>query len=311
MPATADAHFMTSEHDEAHPGRSPSAMVLDDLIGALYRDLAEWDSDLTVIHPYGRVVVKRSVGRLVDSHVDRLRESLAVEPTSSRPQETAMPTTPTIELAHQPGHTPIARLNAWFFDRVDRYSNFISRHHKRAAFGGIPPGEVLEIGAGTGANFAYLPKGVVYTALEPSTAMHQRLRRRADAHGIKVRLLTASAEEIPLPDSSIDTVILTLVLCTVTDQATVLAEVLRVLRPGGTMRFVEHVVAPSRWSPRRLLQRVITRPWAWLFEGCQLLRDTAGAIHDADFSSVEIHGRRLGQSVFVPVNSAIYGIAIK
>lgn len=200
--------------------------------------------------------------------------------------------------------------NAWFFDTITGYANIIARDHKNAAFAGIEPGRILEIGAGTGANFSYLPPGSTIVALEPNAAMHQRLQRQATSQGITIELLNAPAEAIPLADNSVDTVVCTLVLCTVDDPDIVLREVKRVLRPGGTMRFVEHVAAHPT-SPRRWLQRVLTRPWAWVFEGCQLCRHTADTIDAAGFSSVEILRRRFRVSVFVPVNSAIHGIVTK
>ena len=210
-----------------------------------------------------------------------------------------------------PAPTRVSRFNAWFFDSFTSYINVVTRPNKKAAFGGIEPGHILEIGAGTGANFTFVPSGARVTVLEPSVSMHERLQRRATEAGIDIELVSAPAELIPVEDSSVDTVLSSLVLCTVEDPDTVLSEILRILRPGGTLRFVEHVVAPSPWSPRRWLQRSITRPWAWLFEGCQLCRDTAHSIKGAGFSSVEIQRRRLRMSLFVPVNSTISGIATK
>lgn len=200
--------------------------------------------------------------------------------------------------------------NAWFFDTITGYANFIARDHKIAAFADIEPGRILEIGAGTGANFSYVPTGSTIVALEPNAAMHQRLQRRATTQGIAIELLDAPAEAIPLAGNSVDTVICTLVLCTVNDPHAVLQEIKRVLRPGGTMRFVEHVAAHNT-SPRRWLQQALTRSWAWLFEGCQLCRHTADDIDAAGFKSVQIQRRRFRMSVFVPVNIAIHGIATK
>ena len=204
----------------------------------------------------------------------------------------------------------LGAFNAWFLDTSFSYASFISRHHKRAAFDSIEPGRILEIGAGAGANFGYLPPGSKLIALEPNSAMHRRLQRRAGEHDIDLELLVAPAENIPLEDNSIDTVISTLVLCTVDDPDRVLREIKRVLRPGGTLRFVEHVAAKPM-SPRRWLQRAISRPWAWVFEGCQLCRNTDLTISEAGFSSLQVQRRRLSQSVVVPVNSAIHGIATK
>jgi SAM-dependent methyltransferase len=200
--------------------------------------------------------------------------------------------------------------NAWFFDSFDRYINIVAGHHKRAAFEGIEPGRILEVGAGTGANFDFLPRGSQVLALEPNTAMHERLRRRAAEAAVNLELVVAPGEAIPLDDGSVDTVICSLVLCTVGDPDAVLSEIERVLRPGGTFRFVEHVAAPHR-SPRRWLQRTLSRPWAWIFEGCRLCRDTGNAIAGAGFTSVHVERQRLRLSIFVPVNSAIHGIATK
>jgi ubiquinone/menaquinone biosynthesis C-methylase UbiE len=202
----------------------------------------------------------------------------------------------------------LGAFNAWFFDTFDGYTNIIAGPSKRAAFGDIEPGRILEVGAGTGANFDHLPEGSDLLALEPNEAMHQRLLRRAGEKGIAVDLLTAPGEAIPLDDGSVDTVICSLVLCTVEQPAVVLSEIRRVLRPGGTFRFVEHVAASPR-SPRRWLQLALTRPWAWVFEGCQLCRRTDLAIEAAGFTSVRIQRERLQRSVFVPVNTVISGRA--
>jgi ubiquinone/menaquinone biosynthesis C-methylase UbiE len=201
-------------------------------------------------------------------------------------------------------------LNAWFFDTFDRYINHVARPHKRAAFDGIESSRILEIGSGTGANLDYLPPGSHLVALEPNTAMHRRLHRRAAERAIDLELLVAPGEIIPLDDDSIDTVICSLVLCTVDNPSAVLAEIIRVLRPGGTFRFVEHVAADSG-SPRRWLQRTLRRPWAWIFEGCQLCRHTADTITNAGFTTVTLRRQRFRHSMFVPVNAAIHGIATK
>ncbi len=200
--------------------------------------------------------------------------------------------------------------NAWFFDTFDRYINFVAGPSKRAAFEGMESGRILEIGSGTGANFTYVPNGSSYIALEPNPAMHQRLRRRAAERGIDLELLTTPGESIPLETNSIDTVLCSLVLCTVHDPDAALSEIRRVLRPGGTFRFVEHIAARPA-SPRRWLQAAITRPWAWIFEGCQLCRHTGERIESAGFTSVQIRKQRLRLSVFLPVNSSIHGIATK
>jgi SAM-dependent methyltransferase len=100
------------------------------------------------------------------------------------------------------------------------------------------------------------------------------------------------------------------VLCTVDDPARTVAEVLRVLRPGGRFRFVEHVAARPA-SPRRWVQWTLARPWAWIYEGCQLSRDTGRLIETAGFSRTDVERHRFRRSLFFPVNSAISGIATK
>jgi SAM-dependent methyltransferase len=109
-------------------------------------------------------------------------------------------------------------------------------------------------------------------AIEPNSAMHGRLRAAAERHGVRLDLRDRVAERTGLPPGSVETVISSLVLCTVTDPAGVVAEVRRVLRPGGTFRFVEHVAARAG-TPTRALQRALRRPWAWTFEGCSCERD--------------------------------------
>ena len=115
------------------------------------------------------------------------------------------------------------------------------------------------------------------------------------------------AEHIDLPDHSVDSVISSLVLCSVTDPDRVLAEIRRILRPGGTYRFVEHVAAPAG-TPTRVLQRMVRRPWAWTFEGCSCERDLESHVRAAGFDAVAVEHYRL-HTPFVPFNTHIAGIA--
>lgn len=202
------------------------------------------------------------------------------------------------------------RFNAWFFTAFDRYINFIARSHKRRAFEGIRQGDIVELGAGVGANFAYFPPDSRVLAVEPNEAMHQALIERAAARGLDLELIEAQAEALPIPDNSVDEVVCSLVLCTVENPTRTVAEVLRVLRPGGTFRFVEHVAAHPA-MPRRWIQWTLTKPWSWLYEGCQLGRDTARLIETAGFSNTDVRRHRFRQSLFFPVNSAISGTATK
>lgn len=204
---------------------------------------------------------------------------------------------------------PRGRFNAWFFATFDRYIAHTSRRHKNEVFGNIEPGDIVEIGAGVGANFDYLPAGSRLIAIEPNLAMHPRLRQRAEERSIELEVITSSAASTPLPDASVDDILCSLVLCTVEDQDAVLAEARRILRPGGRLRVVEHVAAPP-WSPRRWVQHTVRRPWRWLYEGCDTGRDTGHAIEGAGFTSTELHRGHWRHSLFFPVNTSLHGIAI-
>ncbi|MCO1660761.1 class I SAM-dependent methyltransferase [Pseudonocardia humida] len=196
--------------------------------------------------------------------------------------------------------------NAAFFAVMGPYIEWNLRRRKRRVFADLP-GTVVELGSGVGANLRYLPRGSTLVAIEPNTPMHPRLRAAADRHGVHLDLREHVAERTDLPDSSVDCVISSLVLCTVTDPAEVLAEVRRILRPGGTYRFVEHVAARAG-TPTRALQRALRRPWAWTFEGCSCERDLAGALRAAGFARLDVEPYRL-HTPFIPFNTQIAGIA--
>jgi SAM-dependent methyltransferase len=169
------------------------------------------------------------------------------------------------------------------------------------------PGTVVELGSGVGANLRYRSPGSTLIAVEPNPPMHRRLRAAAERRGVHLDLRERLAERTGLPDQSVDCVISSLVLCTVTDPAEVLAEIRRILRPGGTYRFVEHVAAKAG-TPTRALQRALRRPWAWTFEGCSCERDLAASLRAAGFAHVDIEPYRL-HSPFVTFNTQIAGIA--
>lgn len=207
-------------------------------------------------------------------------------------------------------HGAISRFNAWFFDTFASVLNSASRRHKRAAFGGISASSVVEIGAGTGANVEFIPPGAHLYAVEPSLAMHDRLRQACKKADIDLTILSTGAEAIPLPDASVDEVMCSLVLCTVDDPESVLAEVRRILRPGGHFRFVEHVAA-ARPGFRAWVQRSIRRPWGWVFEGCDPHRHTLEAVQSAGFASVASERRNFSRSPFWPVNTAAWGVATR
>ncbi|WP_028933392.1 class I SAM-dependent methyltransferase [Pseudonocardia spinosispora] len=139
---------------------------------------------------------------------------------------------------------------------------------RRAALLRAARGRTLEIGAGTGLNLPHYPSDVDELLLtEPSPAMASSLHRRVSGVGRPATVLTVPATELPVEDSSVDTVVSTLVLCTVPDASAALAEIARVLRPGGHFLFCEHIL-----SDRQVLaaaQRRLARPWAAFAIGCR------------------------------------------
>ncbi len=198
--------------------------------------------------------------------------------------------------------------NAAFFTVMGGYLDWLMRSRKQRVFTSLP-GEIVELGSGVGANFRYLPPGTRVIAVEPNPAMHSRLRARAVRHKIELELHDVVGEQLDLPDASAEMVVSSLVLCTVPDPARVLAEIQRVLRPGGRYAFVEHVGAKGRPVLRRV-QRAVRRPWAWTFEGCSCERDLAGLIASAGFASVDIEEYHI-HSPILPFNTHVAGVATK
>jgi ubiquinone/menaquinone biosynthesis C-methylase UbiE len=142
-------------------------------------------------------------------------------------------------------------------------------------------GRTVDVGAGTGANLGLFPEAVTdLTLAEPDPHMFKKLVTKVDEAGIDARPVRAPAESLPFEGSSIDTVVFTLVLCTVPDPAAALAEATRVLRPGGRMLFVEHVRSRearlSRWQDR------LEKPWRFLADGCHCNRDTVATIEASE-----------------------------
>ena len=148
-------------------------------------------------------------------------------------------------------------------------------------------GRVLEIGAGTGANLAHYPPELdELVVTEPGAGMVRRVRERAAAAARAVTVVQASAEALPFEDASFDTVVSTLVLCSVGDQAQALGEIRRVLKPGGRLIFLEHVRSDdpgrARWQDR------LERPWKAIGDGCCPNRATLAQIEASGFAVGEV-----------------------
>lgn len=191
------------------------------------------------------------------------------------------------------------------YDRLTRSAErkFLGAH--RAWLAARATGRVLDLGAGTGANFPYLGAGVETLAAEPDPYMRERGRRRAHALGRAITFLPDPAESLSLEMASVDTVLATLVLCTVDDPARALAEIRRVLRPGGRLLFLEHVrLEHPLWGR---VQDAVTPLWKTLFAGCHPNRDTVTAIQRAGFAIGELERYAFGP---IPGPAFVRGVAV-
>jgi ubiquinone/menaquinone biosynthesis C-methylase UbiE len=170
-------------------------------------------------------------------------------------------------------------------------------------------GATLELGAGTGHNLEHYPAGVERLVLtEPDPHMAKRLRAQveeSDRAGVEV--VEAGAESLPFGDDEFDTVIATLVLCTIPDPSAALAEVARVLKPGGRMLFMEHVRAEShrraRWQDR------MNPVQNFLFGGCNLNRPTADAIRSSPLEIEQLRDDEMPRNAGPLVKPMIVGSA--
>jgi SAM-dependent methyltransferase len=199
------------------------------------------------------------------------------------------------------------RFNAWFFNVMDDYMHGKYGQIKAGLFEQTPA-TVVELGAGAGANLRYLPRGVRLIAIEPNVRMHPVLHRRAAERGIELDLRGLRGEELDLASGSVDFVFCSLVLCSVERPAQVIAEVRRILKPGGRFACVEHVVAPQN-SLIHGIQRSIRGPWKWLFEGCDLCRDTGTTLRSSGFSQVDVQPLVL-PTIFIPIRHHIAAMCV-
>jgi len=198
--------------------------------------------------------------------------------------------------------------NSWFLNLLDGHFHRRLGDVRQELLGTLH-GEVAEIGAGNGQSFRYLRPGTVVHAIEPNPHFHRRLTAEADRRGVKLVLHPVGAEQVDLPDGSVDAVVSSLVLCTVDDPAAVVAEVRRILRPRGRFVLLEHVAARPGSAVGRV-QEAVFRPWRWVFEGCHTNRDTVRTVRQAGFASVEL--RDIGMATpILPIRTQIAGTAIR
>ncbi|WP_395152648.1 class I SAM-dependent methyltransferase [Ilumatobacter sp.] len=174
---------------------------------------------------------------------------------------------------------------------------------------GAMSGTVVELGPGTGVNMRYYAPGVKVIAIEPNPVMHDPLRTKAAEHSVDLEIRTLRGESLDVDDGSVDGVVGTLLLCGVDDPAQVVREAHRVLKPAGTYFFIEHVESPAGHR-NRTVQKVLLRPHRWMFNGCEITRDTAALLEAGPFESVEVTEVDRGRAALW-VRHQIIGTAVK
>jgi ubiquinone/menaquinone biosynthesis C-methylase UbiE len=180
--------------------------------------------------------------------------------------------------------------------------------HRRRLVAGLA-GAVLEVGAGHGINFPYYPPEVErLVAVEPEPYLRAAAQDAARGAAVDVEVHAARAERLPFEADAFDAAVVSLVLCSVDDQDVVLAEIRRVLRPGGTLRVYEHVRSSRAWLSR--VQRTVDVVWPRVAGGCRTSCDTRGRIERAGFVWEELEEFRFPEGrVPLPTSPHVLGHA--
>jgi ubiquinone/menaquinone biosynthesis C-methylase UbiE len=186
----------------------------------------------------------------------------------------------------------------------------VSEHRRRLLTG--LTGSVLEVGAGNGLNFGHYPATVTAVlAVEPEPHLRALAEQSARRATTEITVTDGFAEHLPAGDQEFDAVVVTLMLCSVSDPAVALREMRRVLRPGGELRFMEHVAAQSA-GLRRVQQIADATCWPACFGGCHASRDPVSAIVAAGFRMRELEHYRLPDTPFPwPTTPHARGIAVR
>jgi ubiquinone/menaquinone biosynthesis C-methylase UbiE len=180
---------------------------------------------------------------------------------------------------------------AAFWDWMGRHEPRNERQFREQTAGGCR-GRTLELGFGAGANWAYLPREVEYVGIEPDPHMRGRAMRHRQPATASFELRAGDAQALDFDDQLFDTVLATLVFCTIPNAAMALREARRVLRPGGQLRFCEHVRPAGRVAGPFF--DAISVPWSRLLGGCHPNRRTLDSIEAAGFELVELRKVRIG-----------------
>ena len=200
------------------------------------------------------------------------------------------------------------RIHAKVFSYGSKRYNKVIHNEKLKLFYDIS-GKVLEIGPGTGINIQYYPSAIDYIGLEPNVALAEYLKKELDKkHFSKSQIINGDAENIPIENTSIDVVVSTLTLCTIRNPERAVQEMKRVLKPGGTFLFMEHVAAHSGTFLHKI-QHSIRGIWRLIGNGCNPDRETSVLIEQAGFEKVVMN--RMNLPIFPIVSPHIIGKATK
>ncbi|MFN6562160.1 MAG: class I SAM-dependent methyltransferase [Nostoc sp. ChiSLP01] len=177
---------------------------------------------------------------------------------------------------------------------------------KRSLFANLQ-GKVLEISPRDGSNLRYYPPNIDLIGIEPDLEMHSYLQKQAKELGLNIDFRFGNAEWLDVEDNSIDTVVTTLVLCSVPNINYTLQAILRVLKPGGRFLFIEHIAAPQG-SLLRKIQNTISPIWKTLADNCYPDREIDIALEKAGFTSVNYEYFQVELPIVSP---HIIGVATK
>lgn len=200
------------------------------------------------------------------------------------------------------------RLFAACYDRGLKATEEAGLRRMRAELLAGAGGRTIELGAGTGVNLDLYPDAVGELVLvEPDPHMAKRLRSRVEESERVATIAEAPAERLPFESASFDTAVATLVLCTVPDPVAAVAELARVLKPGGRLLFIEHVraedAALAKWQDR------LEKPWRFLGDGCHCNRDTLATLAGSRFELGDVERGQIPKALPI-VRPLVRGIAV-
>jgi ubiquinone/menaquinone biosynthesis C-methylase UbiE len=197
---------------------------------------------------------------------------------------------------------------ARFFDRLSGLMEREIGSQRDQLLAGLS-GRVAEVGAGNGANFRHYPQAVEeVVAVEPEPYLRAKAEQAAREAPVPVRVVEGVAGELPLESHSVDAVVSSLVLCTIPDGPGALGEMRRVLKPGGELRFLEHVRSDEQRKARAQQLSDSSGIWPLIGGGCHCSRDTVAAIEAGGYSIERVESFTLGPSWWI-TNPHVLGVA--